>query len=239
MKTLGQSYRALIVGSSGAIGGAFVAALRSDPACAEVVELSRSVYPDFSLENEASIERCALGIKSAGPFGLIVDATGALTIDGQGPEKSLNALDAQRLLRSFQVNTIGPALLLKHLLPLLGSGRSIYAKLSARVGSISDNKKGGWYGYRASKAALNMLLQTAAIELHRKKPAALVVALQPGTVQSALSRPFASQEESMTPQASVQGMLDALDTLSSSVSIEGSEHKGAFFLDYKGKPIPW
>lgn len=239
MKSLGQGYRALIVGSSGAIGGAFVSALRADPACAEVVELSRAVYPDFSLENEASIEQFALGTKSGGPFALVVDATGALTIDGQGPEKSLNALDAQRLLRSFQVNTIGPALLLKHFLPLLGSGRSIYAKLSARVGSISDNKKGGWYGYRASKAALNMLLQTAAIELHRKKPAALVVALQPGTVQSELSRPFASQADSLTPQASVEGMLEALDALSLNEPIDGSEHKGAFFLDYKGKPIPW
>ena len=239
MKTLGQGYRALIVGSSGAIGRAFVAALRADPACTEVVELSRAVHPDFSLENEVSIEQFALGIKSSGPFALIVDATGALTIDGHGPEKSLNALDAQRLLRSFQVNTIGPALLLKHFLPLLGPGRSIYAKLSARVGSISDNKKGGWYGYRASKAALNMLLQTAAIELHRKKPAALVVALQPGTVQSALSRPFASQEDSLTPQESVEGMLEALDALSLNESIDGSEYKGAFFLDYRGKPIPW
>lgn len=239
MNTLGQGYRALIVGSTGAIGGAFVAALRADPACAEVVELSRSLYPDFSLENESSIEHIASALKSRGPFSLIVDATGALTIDGQGPEKSLSALDAQRLMRSFQVNAIGPALLLKHLLPLLGAGRSIYAKLSARVGSISDNKKGGWYGYRASKAALNMVLQTAAIELNRKNPTALVVALQPGTVQSALSKPFASQVDSLTAQASVKGMLDALDALCLNASSESLKHKGAFFLDYKGNTIAW
>lgn len=239
MKSLGQGYRALIVGASGAIGGAFVTALRADPACAEVVEVSRALYPEFSLENETSIENIAAVLKNRAPFALIVDATGALTIDGQGPEKSLSALNAERLLRSFQVNAIGPALLLKHLLPLLGSGRSVYAKLSARVGSISDNKKGGWYGYRASKAALNMLLQTAAIELHRKKPAAIVAALQPGTVQSALSTPFVSQQDSLAPEVAVAGLLEALDSLGAQPTGEDFEYKGAYFLDYQGKPIPW
>ena len=96
--------------------------------------------------------------QSQGPFHLIIDATGALTIDGQGPEKHMGALNATQLARAFEINTIGPALLLKHFLPLLATEqRSIYAKLSARVGSISDNRKGGWYGYRAAKAALNMV----------------------------------------------------------------------------------
>lgn len=239
MKSLGQGYRALIVGASGAIGGAFVALLRADPACAEVVQLSRTAYPGFSLENETSIEHIAATLQNHAPFALIVDATGALTIDGQGPEKSLSALNAERLLRSFQVNAIGPALLLKHLLPLLGPGRAVYAKLSARVGSISDNKKGGWYGYRASKAALNMLLQTAAIELHRKKPDAIVAALQPGTVQSGLSTPFVSQQDALSPEVSVSGLLTALDSLGVHHNDEDSDHKGAYFLDYQGKPIPW
>ncbi|MFY9136602.1 SDR family NAD(P)-dependent oxidoreductase [Zwartia sp.] len=239
MKTLGQGYRALVIGSSGAIGGAFIMALRADPACAEVVALSRSTHPDFSLENESSIAQVAEGLKSATPFSLIIDATGALTIDGHGPEKSLNALNAERLLRSFQINAVGPALLLKYFLPLLGTRRAVYAKLSARVGSISDNKKGGWYGYRASKAALNMLLQTAAIEWGRKNPAAVIAALQPGTVQSALSKPFVGQDAALLPQASVEGLLAALDQLGMTSETECPTHKGAYFIDYQGKSIPW
>lgn len=239
MNTLGQSYRALVIGASGAIGGAFTSALRADPACAEVVALSRSSHPAFTLENEESISQVAQELKSATPFALIIDATGALTIDGQGPEKSLNALDAQRLMRNFQINAVGPALLLKYFLPLLGTRRAIYAKLSARVGSISDNKKGGWYGYRASKAALNMLLQTAAIELGRKNPAAVIAALQPGTVQSALSTPFVGQDAALLPEVSVEGLLAALDQLGLTSEIEDPQHKGAYFIDYQGKSIPW
>jgi len=235
MNSLGLGYRALIIGSSGAIGSGFVSALRADVNCAEVLEVSRASYPDFALESEASIAQVAAELGRRGPFALIVDATGALTIDGKGPEKHLGALDAQRLMRSFQVNAIGPALLLKHFLPHLASGRAIYAKLSARVGSISDNQKGGWYGYRASKAALNMLLQTAAIEFARKNPSALIAALQPGTVQSALSKPFVGQEGILTPRDSVDSLLFALDQL----GMDNQEHKGAYFIDYKGQGIPW
>lgn len=119
MQTLGQAYRAAVIGASGAIGAAFVSALRADPACAEVLEISRSLTPDFTLEDESSIRMASSHAKSHGPFALIVDATGALMIDGVGPEKHLGALDAQRLTRSFQINTIGPALLLKHFLPLM------------------------------------------------------------------------------------------------------------------------
>jgi len=247
MLSLGQTYRAVVIGSSGSIGAAFVSALRADPACTEVVEISRALNPEFALEDEASIRRVASKAQSHGPFGLIVDATGALTIDGVGPEKHLGALDPQRLMRSFQVNTIGPALLLKHFLPLLSHERAIYAKLSARVGSISDNKKGGWYGYRASKAAFNMMLQTAAIELARKNPRAILAALQPGTVQSTLTKPFVSQDSLLTPQQSVAGLLQALDCLgleaqSSNMNqtlTPDREHIGAYFIDYQGKEIPW
>lgn len=239
MKTLGHGYRALVIGASGSIGEAFVLALRADPACAEVVALSRTSHPEFSLENEMSIVQVAERLKGPNSFALIVDATGALTIDGHGPEKNLNALDAHRLMRNFQINAVGPALLLKHFLPLLGTGRCIYAKLSARVGSIADNKKGGWYGYRASKAALNMLLQTAAIEFGRKNPASIIAALQPGTVQSALSTPFVDQQAALLPQVSVEGLLEALDQLGTSADAKASAHKGAYFLDYKGQAIPW
>jgi NAD(P)-dependent dehydrogenase (short-subunit alcohol dehydrogenase family) len=235
MKTLTPEFRALVIGSSGAIGAAFVSTLRQDPACLEVIEVSRGTHPNFALESEESMSAISASLKPRGPFSLIVDATGALTIDGNGPEKHLGALNAERLMRSFQINAIGPALLLKYFLPLLAPGRAIYAKLSARVGSISDNKKGGWYGYRASKAALNMLLQTAAIEWARKNPAAVIAALQPGTVQSPLSTPFVDQSSVLTARESVEGLLQALDQL----GLAELEHKGAYFLDYQGQAIPW
>jgi NAD(P)-dependent dehydrogenase (short-subunit alcohol dehydrogenase family) len=235
MKSLGEGYRALVIGATGAIGSGFVSVLRTDPNCAEVVEVSRAQFPDLSLENEASMIQVSTQIGQRGPFALIVDATGALTIDGNGPEKHLGALDPERLMRSFQVNAIGPVLLLKHFLPRLVSGRAIYAKLSARVGSISDNKKGGWYGYRASKAALNMFLQTAAIEFARKNPSAVIAALQPGTVQSNLTKPFVGQEGILTPYESASGLLQALDVL----GLDQVGHQGAFFLDYQGQAIDW
>ncbi len=230
MKSLGTAYRALVLGASGALGCAFVEALQADTACAAVVGLSRSLQPSFHLEDEASIAAAAAALN--GPFHLIIDATGALTIDGQGPEKHMGALNATQLARAFEVNTIGPALLLKHFLPLLASReRSIYAKLSARVGSLSDNRKGGWYGYRAAKAALNMVLQTAAIEAARKRPQLVVAAMQPGTVASRLSEPFVPAHDCLTPAQSVAGLLSALDGLPAQA--------GAHFVDYQGLAIPW
>ena len=231
MNSLGASYRALVVGSSGAIGSAFVHALQLDPACQEVLAISRQTHPGFDLEDEDSIASAAAALAQGGPFHLIVDATGALTIDHLGPEKSLNALHATSLLKSLALNAVGPALLFKHLLPLLEpKQRAIYAKLSARVGSITDNRKGGWYSYRAAKAALNMLLHTAAIEAARKRPHLVVAALQPGTVVSALSQPFVASG-ALAPETSVMGMLKALDELPAC--------SGAHFVDYQGQSIPW
>ena len=230
LKSLGPSYRALVLGASGALGRAFVEALRADPACAQVVGLSRNSQPAFSLEDEATMAVAAASLQ--GPFHLIIDATGALTIDGHGPEKHMGALNATQLARAFAVNTIGPALLLKHFVPLLATAqRSIYAKLSARVGSISDNGKGGWYGYRAAKAALNMVLQTAAIEAARKRPQLVVAAMQPGTVASELSAPFVPAQDCLSPAQSVAGLLSALDELPAQAA--------AHFVDYKGAAIPW
>lgn len=234
LKSLGRSYRALVLGASGALGRAFVEALQADTACVEVVGLSRSSQPAFRLEDEASMAAAvvALAAQTPGPYHLIIDATGALTLDGQGPEKHMGALNAQQLTRAFEINTIGPALLLKHFLPLLATEqRAIYAKLSARVGSISDNRKGGWYGYRASKAALNMVLQTAAIEAARKRPQLVVAAMQPGTVASNLSAPFVPAQECLTPAQSVAGLLSALDDLPAQTA--------AHFVDYTGAAIPW
>ncbi len=229
LRSLPEGYRALVIGASGGIGQAFVQALRADPRCGEVQAFSRGQPLDWDLADEASL--AALAAQVQGPLHLVVDATGALSLDGLGPEKRLPELDAQRLLRSLQVNAVGPALLLRHISPLLARGeRVIWAKLSARVGSIEDNHKGGWYGYRAAKAALNQLLQTAAIEIARQRPLAVVAALQPGTVRSALSQPFVG-EDALAPEVSVQGLLQALDAAPATGR--------AVFLDHRGQSIPW
>jgi NAD(P)-dependent dehydrogenase (short-subunit alcohol dehydrogenase family) len=225
-------YRALVIGAGGAIGGAFVRALQDDARCVHVEQVSRSQGSGFDLCDEHSVATQASACAHAGPYQLIVDATGALTIDGEGPEKTLAALSPERLAKAFQLNAIGPILVLRHFAALLAPGPSVYAKLSARVGSIADNRKGGWYGYRASKAAMNMLLQTAAIELQRKNAQLRVVALQPGTVRSELSRPFsAGVSQLLEPAQSVAGMLSALGGL--------QPRSGAHFVDYQGQEVPW
>ena len=231
-KDPGNAYRAIVIGASGAIGQAFVNALQADPRCAHVETISRAQGSGFDLLDPASLAAPAAASAANGPYHLIVDATGALTIDGVGPEKSLAAVQVEILAKSFQLNAIGPLVVLRHFAPLLAPGPSVYAKLSARVGSITDNHKGGWYGYRASKAALNMFFQTAAIELQRKNPALRVVALQPGTVRSNLSKPFsAGVANLLEPAESVAGMLAALWGLQA--------REGAQFVDYQGQQIPW
>ena len=230
-------YRAIVIGASGSIGHAFVAALQADVRCQHVEQVSRSNKVDsdgscFDLCDAESIAARAAVCASSGPYHLIIDATGALTIDGVGPEKALSSVQAERMANAFAVNAIGPLMVLRHFAPLLATGPAVYAKLSARVGSISDNHKGGWYSYRASKAALNMLLQTAAIELQRKNAQLRVVALQPGTVRSALSKPFSTHvPELLEPEDSVTGMLTALRNL--------QVRCGAHFVDYRGQEIGW
>lgn len=224
-------FRALVLGASGALGNAFVDVLRGQMQCQDVVALSRS-QGDFDLEDARSIEALGQALADGAPFQLIIDATGALTLDGTGPEKSLARLEMTHMNRSFAVNVIGPALLMRHLSPRLSHGDAIYAKLSARVGSIADNKKGGWYSYRASKAAMNMVLQSAALELQRKNPRLRVVALQPGTVRSKLSEPFQPGVPTLLePAASVAGMMNAM------LKLEPTS--GAHFIDYAGQEIPW
>jgi NAD(P)-dependent dehydrogenase (short-subunit alcohol dehydrogenase family) len=231
MTSLPEGYRALVVGATGAIGGALLQQLRADPRCAAVVGVSRQSSPGLDLLSEPSIQACAQALAEQGPFHLVLDATGALTLNGRGPEKRLDELDATHLLNAMHLNAVGPGLLLKHLAPLLASGqRVIWGKLSARVGSIEDNRKGGWYGYRAAKAALNMLLQTAAIELSRRRPLLVVACLQPGTVQSALSQLFVGQD-ALHPNESAQRLLATLDGL--------QPNGRAQFVDHQGHHIPW
>jgi NAD(P)-dependent dehydrogenase (short-subunit alcohol dehydrogenase family) len=232
VKSLLPGFRAIVLGATGAIGGAFEKALLRMPACAGVIGLGRRSDPAFDLEDEASIAACARAVAPGGPFALIVDATGALHIDGVGPEKRLHDVSADRLSRAFMVNAIGPALLMKHFIPLLpAKSRCMFATLSARVGSIADNRRGGWYGYRASKAARNMLLRTAAVEACRQRPDAVFVALQPGTVRSRLSAPFAAGVDAMDPDDSAARLLDAIDALPA--------RGEAVFIDCRGQPIEW
>lgn len=228
-------YQALVIGATGAMGSAFVNAFQADPHCTQVLTVARDAHSGFDVCDAASIAQAAERCRSGGPCHIIIDATGALTIDGTGPEKSLASVQAPTLLRNMHINAVGPVLVLQQFAPLLASGPAIYAKLSARVGSISDNKKGGWYGYRAAKAALNMLLQTAAIELQRKNPALRVVAMQPGTVRSKLSQPFlAAVPEVLEPHTSVQGLWQALQSL-----LLLPPMPGAHFIDHKGQRIAW
>ncbi len=204
--TVASLRRAAIIGSSGGIGAAFVSALAATGT--EVHGLAR---PDLDLEDEASVAAAAARI--GGPLDLVIVATGWL---GTTPEKAMRELSAATLARYFAVNATGPALVAKHFLPLLAKDRrAVFAALSARVGSISDNRLGGWYGYRASKAALNMLVKTLAIELTRSRPDALCVALHPGTVNTGLSKPFQrGVPDLFTPERSARAMLDVLARLS-------------------------
>jgi NAD(P)-dependent dehydrogenase (short-subunit alcohol dehydrogenase family) len=231
MHSLPEGYRALVIGASGAIGSALLQQLQSDPRCALAIGVSRQSTPGLDLLSEPSMAACAQALAAQGPFHLVLDATGALTLNGRGPEKRLDELDATQVLAALQLNAVGPGLLLKHFVPLLASGqRVIWGKLSARVGSIEDNRKGGWYGYRAAKAALNMLLQTAAIEVARRKPLAVVAALQPGTVQSALSQPFVG-DDALHPQESARRLLAVLDAMQPTGRAQ--------FVDHWGQPIAW
>ena len=177
---------AVIIGANGGIGSALADALEAD---CRVIRLGR---PMIDLMDENSIEAAAraLADKTISPE-LVIVATGVLHSENKGPEKSLRELDPDWMMLNYRINAVGPALVAKHFLPLMPKDRRIcFAALSARVGSISDNRLGGWHSYRASKAALNMLIRNLAIEWHRKNAASIIVGLHPGTVETPLSAPF-------------------------------------------------
>lgn len=225
---------AVVVGATGGIGRALVHAIAKLGRFSEVREFGRSTSPALDLLSEESIEKTAASIgNSAALPRLIVDATGLLHGSGMMPEKSIAQLDSAQLARLFAVNATGPALLMKHFLPLLPKeGKSVFATLSAKVGSIGDNKLGGWYGYRASKAALNQFVRTAAIELKRRKPSAVCVALHPGTVATDLSSPFAKSGLALqSPEEAAERLLMTIDQLS-------ADETGGFF-SYEGNALPW
>lgn len=219
--------RALVFGATGGIGAALCAGLEARET--DVTRLSRS-KDGLDLREEATIETAAAALD--GPFDLIFDATGALEIDGHKPEKSLAALTPEAFAAHFAINAIGPALLIKHFhRHLARSGPSRFATLSARVGSIGDNRIGGWTSYRAAKTALNQIVRCAAIEIARKRPEAIVVALHPGTVETALSADYTGHNRSVTPETAADNLLGVLDDLTPADT-------GGFFA-WDGAPIPW
>jgi len=231
--------RALVFGASGGVGGALAACL--DHQGYEVVALTRKPLPTwpgaqarFDLEDEASLEAAAAELKDGAPIRRVIIATGLLHADGVMPERSNAALDAAQLLRLYAINAVGPALIAKHFLPLLPRAEpSVFAALSARVGSIGDNRLGGWHSYRASKAALNMLIRTMAIELKRTRPQAILVGLHPGTVDTDLSKPFqrgVPEGRLFTPDESAQRLLAVLDGL-------GADDSGGVFA-WDGARLP-
>ncbi|MHC8377332.1 SDR family NAD(P)-dependent oxidoreductase [Pseudomonas sp. MDT1-16] len=230
MNSLGDSYRALVIGASGGLGGAFCDWLNADPRCAGVRELARKSVPGLDLEEPYSIARAALELAAEAPYQLIVHAAGMLHRNEIKPEKSYSTIEADAFQTVFQVNTLGPALVLRHFLPLLDP-RGAMAMLSAKVGSIGDNRLGGWYAYRASKAALNMLIKTAAIELARTRPQTRLLSLHPGTVISGLSQPFRGASTARPASLAARELLSLIDRLAPADS-------GNFFA-YNGERLPW
>ena len=246
LASFGTGLNVAVIGATGGIGRAFANHLAACPSVSRLFRLSRSGPLDddgkadwlhLDLESEETIAEAAAVIKrSAGDLHLAIVASGILH-DGDRlrPEKSWRALDASAMETAFRLNATGPALAAKHLLPLLAKGRkSAFAALSARVGSIEDNRLGGWHAYRASKAALNMLIKTLSVELATRNPSALCVGLHPGTVDTALSRPFQGgvpEGKLFSPARSARHLLTVLDRLT-------PEDSGHLFA-WDGKKIPF
>lgn len=231
MTHLPAQFRALVIGASGAIGAAFVAQLEADPQCAGVTALHRQSLPAIDFDDEATIAAAAAALAQQAPFHLIINAAGTLHAPDFMPEKKLGDLNYAQMEQTFRTNAFGPALVLRHFSALLAREGSVMASLSAKVGSIEDNRLGGWYSYRASKAALNMFIKTAAIELKRTKPHAIVIALHPGTVSSKLSAPFRGAEIGRAADVAAAEMLAMIAQLTPDAS--GS------FLSYSGEVLPW
>ena len=231
----------LVIGAGGGIGAALL--MRLQDRGETVIALGRRTEPALDYRDEASLTACArlvaAQLETSGlPLVRLVVATGFLhgQISGgadAGPERSWQHLDPAALAHNFLINATGPAMVIKHFLPLLPKqGRCVAAFLSARVGSVGDNRLGGWYAYRASKAALNQLVHTASIELARRNRDAVCVVLHPGTVHTPLSQPFAKTGlQVRQPDVAAQELLSVMDGLV-------ADQTGGFF-DHLGKTVPW
>ena len=246
LKSFSNDCDVAIIGTNGGIGKALIkqmsqqSCVRHIFSCSRTkndVETNKISYIPLNVTDEASIISAAEKIKAkTKKIDLIIVATGILHQgDTLQPEKSWRSLDAKNLLNIFHINTIGPTLIAKHFLDLLPKDRkSVFAALSARVGSIEDNYIGGWYGYRSSKAALNMMVKSLSIELSRKNPKAIAVTLHPGTVNTNLSKPFqrsVPNEKLFCPTASANYLLKVIDRLQ-------SDETGHLFA-WDGKKIPF
>jgi NAD(P)-dependent dehydrogenase (short-subunit alcohol dehydrogenase family) len=219
--------RVLVVGASGGIGAALAAQARARGD--QVVGLSRS-GDGLDVTDAAAVARVMGALD--GPFEVVIVATGALEITGAGPEKTLRALEPDRLAAQFALNAVGPALVLREAVRLFPrDGRGVFVALSARVGSIGDNRAGGWYGYRAAKAALNQLLRTASVELGRSHPGLVVAALHPGTVHTPLTARYLGRHPAVAPGEAAANLWRVIDGLTPAQS-------GGFF-DWAGAEVPW
>lgn len=244
LASFGRPLRAAVIGASGGIGGAFVQHLHRLEGVDAVYAFSRQAAPKdgncitarLDYDDEDSIAAAAALAEEGGPLDLVLVASGLLH-DGaeMQPEKSFRSLNAGNLARNFHVNTVGPALVAKHFLPALARDRKVvFAALSARVGSIGDNRLGGWYGYRAAKAALNMTIRCLAIEVARNRKEMICVGLHPGTVDSQLSKPFqggVAEDKLFAPETAADHLLEVVDGLSTGDS-------GKLFA-WDGKEIPF
>lgn len=235
LKSFSENLNVAVIGAGGGIGSALVGLLSEDARVSSIHALSRSPgYPvegkvwhcSIDITQEATIRNAAERVTAAMPLDLVIVATGILHSDKIKPEKTMRNLDAQALADVYAINAIAPAMLAKHLLPhMQRSGKSVFAVLSARVGSIADNRLGGWASYRASKAALNMLLKTLAIEHARNRPESIIAALHPGTVDTRLSKPFQGNVRRsglFTPEVAGSYLLQVIDSLQ-------PNHTGGFF----------
>ena len=226
---------ALVIGGTGSIGSAIINELKNQN-FTKIISLGRSSNPPLDLLDESSIKKAADFIKNQpGSLCLLFDATGILHNEDQNqmPEKTYKNIDLTFMKKNFEINVMGPALIMKHFLPLLDTDqKSIFATLSAKVGSISDNRYGGWYSYRASKAALNQMIKTASIELKMKNKNAVCVAIHPGTVTSKLSKPF--QKDNLKIQSN-EGSAKNIVQVMTNLKINDS----GLFFDWSGDIISW
>lgn len=231
LPSMGENLRAIVIGATGGIGLALIDTLDASDQVSQIYALSRSgqSHPSakvanltFDFTDEKKIEAAAEALRETGPFDLCIVATGLLQGEGISPEKNMRAMSLEAFQKSFMVNTFGPAVSAKHFLPLMCRDRkAVFAALSARVGSISDNRMGGWYSYRASKAALNMVLKTLSIEFGRRFKESIIIGLHPGTVDTQLSKPFqrnVPDGKLFTPEYSASKLLAVIDQVSPSDS---------------------
>lgn len=229
MNSFKSDSRALVIGASGGIGSAITLALGNVFGMQNVV--TRSRWADgLDITDEGSVRKMVADLE--GPFDLIFIATGALELDGVGPEKTILAMTPESLRSQFEVNALGPALLIKHLHAFLPrKSRGVLAVLTARVGSIGDNGLGGWISYRTSKAAAHQIIKTSALEIARKRDQSICVALHPGTVQTDLTAKYADNHPSVSAPQAAQNLLSVIDGLT-------PQDTGQFF-DWAGKSVAW